>query len=78
MKTAVSIPDDLFEAADELAARLEISRSELYAQALRAHVSALHARYVTAKLDAAYREVDSTLPADIAAATRRAMRDVPW
>jgi metal-responsive CopG/Arc/MetJ family transcriptional regulator len=34
MKTAVSIPDPLFEAADNLAGRLGISRSELYARAL--------------------------------------------
>ena len=34
MRTAVSIPDATFEEADELAARLGLSRSELYARAL--------------------------------------------
>jgi metal-responsive CopG/Arc/MetJ family transcriptional regulator len=29
MKTAVSIPDDLFHAADRLARRLKVSRSEV-------------------------------------------------
>lgn len=35
MKTAVSIPDSLFEAADRLARRRRVSRSALYAEALR-------------------------------------------
>ena len=34
MKTAISIPDKLFEAADDLAARLGISRSQLYQRAV--------------------------------------------
>lgn len=35
MKTAVSIPDPVFQAAEDLARRLGKSRSELYAEALR-------------------------------------------
>jgi metal-responsive CopG/Arc/MetJ family transcriptional regulator len=34
MKTAVSIPDDLFHKADELANRMGKSRSEVYRDAL--------------------------------------------
>jgi metal-responsive CopG/Arc/MetJ family transcriptional regulator len=34
MKTAISLPDDLFEAAERFAERLEKSRSQLYAEAL--------------------------------------------
>jgi metal-responsive CopG/Arc/MetJ family transcriptional regulator len=34
MKTAVSIPDRVFEDAEQLAKRLNTSRSELYARAL--------------------------------------------
>ena len=37
MKTAVSIPDDVFEQADRLAGELRVSRSELYATALRSY-----------------------------------------
>ena len=36
MKTAVSIPDDLFRRADELATDLRCSRSQLYTNALKA------------------------------------------
>jgi metal-responsive CopG/Arc/MetJ family transcriptional regulator len=34
MKTAVSLPDPLFEAAERVAARLGLSRSQLYARAI--------------------------------------------
>lgn len=34
MKTAISLPDPLFEAAERVAARLGLSRSELYARAI--------------------------------------------
>lgn len=38
MKTAVSIPADLFRAAERLAKSLKMSRSGLYAAALREYV----------------------------------------
>ncbi len=36
MKTAISLPDDLFRAAEETARRLGVSRSELFREALEA------------------------------------------
>jgi metal-responsive CopG/Arc/MetJ family transcriptional regulator len=39
MKTAVSVPDEVFEEAEHLAKHLKISRSELYAKALSEFVS---------------------------------------
>jgi metal-responsive CopG/Arc/MetJ family transcriptional regulator len=38
MKTAISIPDELFGAAETVAKRLGVSRSELYATALAAYI----------------------------------------
>ena len=35
MKTAVSLPDELFEEAEAAAARMHVTRSRLYAEALR-------------------------------------------
>ena len=35
MKTAISIPDPVFRSAERLAARLGLSRSELYCRALK-------------------------------------------
>ena len=34
MKTAISIPNEIFEAAEKLARRLGVSRSELFAKAV--------------------------------------------
>jgi len=39
MKTAVSIPDDVFEEAEQLASELKTSRSNLYSRALREFVT---------------------------------------
>jgi metal-responsive CopG/Arc/MetJ family transcriptional regulator len=39
MKTAISVPDDLFEQAERLARRLKKSRSQLYAEALAEYLA---------------------------------------
>ena len=39
MKTAVSVPDDIFEGAERLARREGRSRSEVYSAALREYVA---------------------------------------
>jgi metal-responsive CopG/Arc/MetJ family transcriptional regulator len=54
MKTAISIPDDLFREADRLAAELKQSRSQLYSRAVREYVARHSADRVTAALDAVY------------------------
>jgi hypothetical protein len=54
MKTAVSIPDRVFQSAEKLAARLGVSRSELYARALSALVEQHREDVVTSKLNEIY------------------------
>lgn len=56
MKTAISIPDDLFADADRAANKLHVSRSELYRRALQAYLQQLPATSVTAQLDHFYAE----------------------
>lgn len=51
MKTAVSIPDPVFKAADKLAHRLGMSRSSLYAQALHRFLQLHDENAITAKLN---------------------------
>ena len=51
MKTAISIPDNLFAAADRLARRLGMSRSQLYQTALAAYLAQRGDDDVTARLD---------------------------
>ena len=54
MKTAISIPDSLFSAAERLASRLGISRSLLYQRALSSYIEKHKADGVTEALDELY------------------------
>ena len=54
MKTAVSLPDPLFDAAERVAKRLGVSRSELYQRALRAFLGKHQSDSITEALDAVY------------------------
>jgi metal-responsive CopG/Arc/MetJ family transcriptional regulator len=65
MKTAVSVPDDLFQQAEAAARRLQVSRSELYARAIAEFVKNLNDNAVTQRLNDVYTQnpakVDSVL-----------------
>jgi hypothetical protein len=52
MKTAISIPDDVFTDAEALARELKQSRSQLYSRAVREYVARHSSDSVTAALDA--------------------------
>ena len=66
VKTAVSIPDPIFEAADRLARRRRISRSELYAQALTRLIDDDESSRVTERLDGVYADGPSELDTGLA------------
>jgi len=61
MKTAISIPDPLFAAAERVADRLGISRSELYAKALADYVYRHREDQVTKALNNLYEHQPSSL-----------------
>ena len=61
MKTAISIPDHVFEEAEEIARKLGVSRSELYAQAVEAFLEAHRHEGVTALLNEVYADLESSL-----------------
>ena len=65
MKTAVSLPDDLFRSADALAAELGVSRSRLYAAAVEDYVARHRSEHVTSILNQVYREQPSGLAPDL-------------
>ena len=75
MKTAVSIPDPIFEAADRLASHRKISRSELYAEALSRVLDDEDADDITAQLDSVYGDIDSSLDSGLASAQADAVRE---
>jgi predicted transcriptional regulator len=78
MKTAISLPDDLFEAADELAERTELSRSELYARALREYLERHDPDQVTARLDLLAAEIDTSIAPEMKRAARKLLERSEW
>ena len=54
MKTAVSVPDDLFRLGETAARRLRVSRSQLYATALAEFLHRQRANAVTERLNEVY------------------------
>lgn len=78
MKTAISIPDEVFQAAERAAQRLSVSRSELYTCAVRKLLDELSDEAVTLALDAVYSEVDSSLDPALKRAQRKALGAGPW
>ncbi len=61
MKTAVSIPNKLFDAADNYAKKHGFSRSHLYAKALATFLEQHPADYITDQLNKVYPEESSPL-----------------
>ncbi len=62
MKTAISVPDSIFHAADDLAKRLGVSRSQLYTTAVTRLLDSLNDQTVTQTLNEVY--VDSNVSVD--------------
>ena len=80
MKTAISLPDELFEAVEKLVQKSKRSRSEVYADALREYV----ARHTPQEITEAYNAVMAQLKdsdedeAFVRAAARHTLRNVEW
>jgi hypothetical protein len=61
VKTAISVPDPIFEAAERLAHQLGISRSESYSTAVSDFIRARQTDQITAQLNRVYATEDSAL-----------------
>jgi metal-responsive CopG/Arc/MetJ family transcriptional regulator len=79
MKTAVSLPDDVYARAERAAHRLGRTRSALYAEALREYLDRHEEAQVrvTALLDEVYRD-DAQEASAGAAAARRLVDSGAW
>ena len=78
MKTAISLPDDLFASADALAGRLGVSRSALYAAALAEYLAKHRTARVTERLNAVYATESSRVHPSIDKAQRRRVKSAEW
>ena len=78
MKTAVSIPDEIFERAERLAKRNRRSRSELYADALDEYVARHSPDEVTETMNLVCERMGGEKDAFIAAAGQRLLKSIEW
>jgi metal-responsive CopG/Arc/MetJ family transcriptional regulator len=78
MKTAISIPDELFESADALAEEMGVSRSKLYATAVAEFVAKHRSTDVTARLNEVYAEEPSGLETALRTAQARSLGSAEW
>lgn len=81
MKTAVSVPDELFAEVDRLARTWNRSRSEVYSAALREYVTRHAPDQVTAALDeviAGLDPTDSAVDPLVASAAARTLAASEW
>jgi len=79
MKIAVSVPDEVFEEAEQLARRMKRSRSEVYSRALAEYVARHAPDRVTEAMNRTLAEMISE-PADRFAptASRRILKRSEW
>ena len=61
MKTAISVPDPVFEAAEDLAKRLGVSRSQLYTNAITRYLNSFDDDAVTKALNEVYADSKETI-----------------
>lgn len=80
MKTAISIRDEVFEAAERTAQTLGMSRSELYSTAVKEFVSRHSSQRITERLNEVYGSDDpaSLLDDNLQALQIRSLPDEDW
>lgn len=78
MKTAVSIPNELFDMAERLARRSRKSRSRLFSDALREYVARRSPDKITEAMDEAMAQIGESNDPFVAAASRRRLEQSEW
>ncbi len=78
MKTAVSIPNDLFEGAERLARRTRRSRSRLFSDALREYLAHHTPDNVTELMDKALGQIGAGKDTFVSSAGRRTLYEIEW
>ena len=78
MKVAISLPDLIFSAAEQLAKELRLPRSQLYAEAIAQFIERRGGSAITAKLNGIYPVQESKLPAEFATAQAASLVNEAW
>ena len=78
MKTAVSLPDDLFDLAEAAARRLGVSRSQLYANAIAEYLKRQQSSAITERLNEVYSHRAAKLDSGLHRAQLRSLEKDAW
>lgn len=78
MKTAISIPDDVFNQAERLARKSRKSRSELFSDAMREYVARHAPDDVTDAMNRVCAHVGETKNEFVSTAARRILERTEW
>jgi len=78
MKTAVSMPDDLFRLAEAAARRLRVSRSKLYANAITEYLNRQHGKAITERLNEVYARHPAKLDSGLRRAQLKSLEKDAW
>ncbi len=78
MKTAVSIPNDVFERAERLARRTKRSRSRIFSEALREYLARHSPDEITNAMNKACAEIGDTRDPFVTEAARRILERTEW
>ena len=78
MKTAVSLPDPVFEAAEKLAKRMKLSRSAFYSLALEEFVKRNQTEDLTAEINRVLGEIGQKRDPSMDVATRATFKRSEW
>ena len=78
MKTAISLPDELFERAERVAKALNVNRSQLYTRALREFLEQHDPEAITAAFDAVYENEATTLDTELLQMQLLSLENEAW
>lgn len=78
MKTAISIPDDVFQEAERLARRTKKSRSQLFSDAVREYLARHAPEEVTDAMNRVCAELGDSRDPFVSSASRRVIERAEW
>ena len=78
MKTAISVPDDVFQKAERLARRTKKSRSQLFSDAVREYIARHAPEDVTDAMNRVCEDLGASEDGFVAAAARQVLERTEW
>jgi metal-responsive CopG/Arc/MetJ family transcriptional regulator len=78
MKTAISIPDEVFRGAETLARRTKRSRSQLFSDALKEYLARHSSEEITEAMDQVCAELGPPTDEFVSSAARRLLKRSQW